>query len=197
MENNTEPNTLYDSTYSPPSTNNNSITFEQDYFNDNLFDDESIKTNSFAKLINGQEKDKKKQQTKLNNNSNFKYKKYNEYFELEKKVLKSPFYITCKNCGSFIKIKFDNYDYLTAKCKCKLKKNISPYKFISDFCFNQNNIDEKRLNYIKYCIECKRNLTRENLKEKAEPYNENNNITAHQTHHLIDLFNIKKDIKII
>ncbi len=198
MEDRTQSYTCSYSTYNPPSTNNNSITFEKEYFDNNLFDDESIKSNSLANNINLQEEDKEKQQHNLNNNDNnlnFANQKYTKYSKLDKN-----FSLTCENCKSYFFITFHNYNYLTAKCKCKLVKNISPYKFISEYCslndscFNQNNNTKK---FLKYCLECERNLNEDNLKEKAEPYNENNNISVHETHHLIDLFNIKKEVEII
>jgi len=175
------------------SLHHDSIIGEQEYFNNNLFDNESIKSNSFENNINAQEKE---EQLKHNNIS----KKHSTHLNLDNLI----YYIICKSCQSFFLIKFLNYNYMTIKCKCSLIKNINPIEFASLHCSNtsiyskKENFDKKKFKkYIKYCMECKKDLDEESLKDIAMPNNENGKITAHETHHLIDLFNNKKDIKIL
>lgn len=181
-------NSLSNLTYVPSTTNDNTIISDIDYYSNSLFDNESKKSNSFANAISEEEKEKKKQ-------SNLNNKKSSQNSDSNKKISLSPIYIKCKFCNKFFLIKFYNYYYISVKCKCSVIKNISPQEFISDYCSNK---DEKLFKkYTKYCMECKKNLDEESMKDKAEPYNENGKITAHETHHLINLFNIKKKIKII
>ena len=87
---------------------------------------------------------------------------------------------------------------MSIKCNCKLIKAISPHNFISKYCSNNSNYfnnGERIKKYTKHCVECKRDLYDENLKDKAVPYNENGKINEHETHHVYDLFNNKKEIK--
>ena len=176
------------------SSNNNSI-FEENQIN-TLFDNESVKSNSLANNIDEQEKEKA-QQANLSNNNNSN-EKFTSFQSEEKSYLLTPVYIECKVCKRFFSIKFYNYNYISIKCRCGLIKNISPHTFISKYCSSNSNYfnnGKKIKKYTKYCVECKRDLYDENLKDKAVPYNENGKINEHETHHVCDLFNNKKEIK--
>lgn len=103
--------------------------------------------------------------------------------------------ILCKLCKKpfTLDFVFSNIKYLTAECPCRLIKNIKLKKF-----FDEEVIDREKKNkkiFIYYCKDCETHLTESALEAKSNFYNDSGLIKKHETHELINLFNIKNAIE--
>lgn len=111
----------------------------------------------------------------------------------------SSVYILCENCKDNYYLKFQNLRYINIECECKLIINCLISDFIKDYCSKKPN------NYgcewhgwertDKYCLDCKINICKKCLAEKSQFYNDTGLHTKHETHTLINLLDVKKEIE--
>ena len=117
-----------------------------------------------------------------------------------------PIYILCSSCNEYFDIISLNMEYIDIECKCRFLKNCPINEFEkkqnNNFFFDndkfgcklhfENNSNE---HFVKYCLDCKKDLCKQCLKEIAKFNNDKGQHTTHEVHDLIDLLNIDKDIE--
>ena len=109
----------------------------------------------------------------------------------------------CNDCREYFFFKFHNFEYMDAECKCNFLRYYRIKEFIYKYssktqlngCLKHKDKKGKNKNFEKYCKDCKINLCEECLKAKSKYMDDNGKITEHETHYLIDLFSIKKEIE--
>ena len=114
-----------------------------------------------------------------------------------------PIYSSCSKCNNNYTFDVEGSDYMTIECECNLIRNIRLSEFIKHFCSKtlgyygckkdmKKNIIKK---YIYYCKDCKKDLCEECVKEISPFINNGGKRKVHETHELIDLLNIEKEIE--
>ena len=182
------------------SMNNNSELF----CNESSKKDEGIQIN----YSNSFEGEMNKEQ--LSQSSNLSTPSYKTYFigdeiskdscSLADDLCLKNLYILCENCNENYSFKFQSMKYITIKCGCKLIKNCLISKFITDYCSTHpSNYGYGCIYHFgektnKYCLTCNIDVCEKCLVEKARFDNDSEKHTRHETHTLIDLLDVKKEI---
>jgi len=188
----------------------NNSEFSKSVHNLNLFDyepttrEEGIQIN----FSNASERENDDQSSQ-GSSSNLSTPSYQSYFMddenrnecgLAKLMFLSNLYISCKKCYEYYSLKFPDLNHITIECGCKLIKNCLINNFILNYCsklppnkYGCKWHDGERIE--KYCKDCKMNLCHLCLSEKSDFYNYSGQHTKHETHTLINLLEVKKEIE--
>ena len=190
-------------------SNNNFDSIKSNENNSNLFENESSKTEEGIQINYSNFSEKEEKEEQFNNTSNLSTPSYQSYFigdenskescELADLLCLKNLYILCKECNENYSFKFQNMKYITIKCGCRIIRNCLISNFISKYCSKKPNdygciyhFGEKT---DKYCKDCKIDLCKFCMDEKSVFDNDSGQHTRHETHTLIDLLNVKKEIE--
>ena len=118
--------------------------------------------------------------------------------DLAKAMFLLNLYTLCEKCYENYSLTFQDLNYITIECGCKLIKNLLINCFILEYCSKEPPYKygckwHDGQKFEKYCKDCKLNLCNLCLGEKSDFYNYSGLHKKHETHTLISLLDIKKE----
>jgi hypothetical protein len=116
----------------------------------------------------------------------------------KKSIFLRPIYNSCSKCKNHYKIKIIDSKHVILECGCECIEKCKLDKFIKNYCSNKSSYiccKKHGKKYINYCKECKMDICEECKQEKAIFINDNGKRNKHETHPLINLLDIKQDLK--